>query len=103
MQKTSLADLVEQHLAAARTPPAGRSAHTVPGGHDAILRQSLIALAPGQSLGDHESPAKPPCKYCVAGSASARATTAPTPPAVNCSSSRTRRVGSTLCRAASSC
>jgi quercetin dioxygenase-like cupin family protein len=56
MQKTSLADLAEQHLAAARTTPAGRSAHTVLGGHDATLRQTLIALKSGQSLDEHESP-----------------------------------------------
>jgi quercetin dioxygenase-like cupin family protein len=56
MQKTSLADLAEQHLAAARSAPSGRSAHTVLGGHDATLRQTLIALMSGQALDDHESP-----------------------------------------------
>ncbi|MEU4626598.1 cupin domain-containing protein [Actinoplanes sp. NPDC023801] len=56
MHKTSLADLAGQHLAAARTSPAGRSAETVLGGHDAVLRQTLIALAAGQRLDDHESP-----------------------------------------------
>jgi quercetin dioxygenase-like cupin family protein len=56
MQKTSLADLTEQHLAAARTASGGRSAHTVLGGHGATLRQTLIALAAGQRLDEHESP-----------------------------------------------
>ncbi len=56
MQKISLDALTEQHLAAARLAASGRSAHTVLGGHDATLRQTLIALAGGQKLDEHESP-----------------------------------------------
>ncbi|MEV0895327.1 cupin domain-containing protein [Actinoplanes sp. NPDC049802] len=56
MLSTSLTDLAEQQLAAARVAPAGRSAHTVHGGSGRALRQTLIALAGGQRLDDHESP-----------------------------------------------
>jgi quercetin dioxygenase-like cupin family protein len=34
----------------------GRAAVTVHGGHEHDLRQTLIALAEGRSLGEHESP-----------------------------------------------
>lgn len=56
MQNTSLSGLTEQHLAIARQAHSGRSAHTVHGGHARTLRQTLIALAGGQRLDDHESP-----------------------------------------------
>ena len=56
MQKTSLTELAEQHLAAARAAANGRSAQTVLGGHGKTLRQTLIALAAGQRLDDHENP-----------------------------------------------
>jgi quercetin dioxygenase-like cupin family protein len=56
MEKTSLTALVRHHLAAAREASSGRSAHTVYGGHEHALRQTLIALAAGRDLGEHESP-----------------------------------------------
>ncbi|MFI1991003.1 cupin domain-containing protein [Actinoplanes sp. NPDC020271] len=56
MQKTSLTALAEQQLAAARAASSGRSAHTVHGGHASTLRQTLIALAGGQQLDEHENP-----------------------------------------------
>ena len=56
MQKTSLTALVHQHLAIARDASSGRSAHTVYGGHEHTLRQTLIALATGRRLDDHENP-----------------------------------------------
>ena len=55
MQTTSLTELVHQHLTAARGASSGRSAHTVYGGHEHTLRQTLIALASGHSLDEHES------------------------------------------------
>ncbi len=66
MQITSLTALVQQHLILAREASSGRSAHTVNGGHDHALRQTLIALASGRHLDDHESPGKPPCTSCTA-------------------------------------
>jgi quercetin dioxygenase-like cupin family protein len=56
MHPTSLTDLAEQHLAAARTAASGRSAGTVVGGHDRTLRQTVIALTAGQRLDEHENP-----------------------------------------------
>jgi quercetin dioxygenase-like cupin family protein len=56
MDKVSLTALARQHLSAAHDAPSGRSAHTVYGGHQHTLRQTLIALVCGTSLDDHESP-----------------------------------------------
>ncbi len=56
MDTTSLSDLADKHLAAAREASSGRSAETVYGGHDRTLRQTLIALAAGQQLDEHENP-----------------------------------------------
>lgn len=56
VQKTSLDALARVQLDAARAAPNGRAAHTVYGGHDHILRQTLIALAAGHSLAEHNSP-----------------------------------------------
>ena len=54
MDKVSLTALARQHLAAAHDAHSGR-AHTVYGGHQYTLRQTLIALTAGTSLDDHES------------------------------------------------
>jgi quercetin dioxygenase-like cupin family protein len=35
---------------------AGRTAHTVFGGHEKVLRQTLIAMIGGAELSDHENP-----------------------------------------------
>lgn len=56
MQKTSLTALIRQHMTLARTASSGRSAHTVYGGHEHVLRQTLIALRAGCALDEHESP-----------------------------------------------
>ena len=56
MQKTSLIALARHQLAHARTASSGRSAKTIFGGHEHHLRQTLIALAGGESLAEHESP-----------------------------------------------
>lgn len=52
----SLTGLLTEHLTKARTASSGRSAHTVYGGHDRSLRQTLIALKAGQRLDEHENP-----------------------------------------------
>jgi quercetin dioxygenase-like cupin family protein len=52
----SLQSLAQEHLGHARASAAGRSAHTLFGGHDHRLRQTLIALRAGQRLEEHESP-----------------------------------------------
>ena len=54
MNRTSLTELRAEHLGLARTASSGRSAHTIAGGHDRTLRQTLIALLAGQRLDEHE-------------------------------------------------
>ena len=56
MQKTSLTALMRHELEHARTVPAGRSSKTVFGGHEKILRQTVIALRAGEALDEHVSP-----------------------------------------------
>jgi quercetin dioxygenase-like cupin family protein len=56
MEKISLTALAREHLAAARAISSGRSAHTVYGGHEHSLRQTLIALTAGTELNEHEGP-----------------------------------------------
>lgn len=56
MDGLSLDRLAGEHLDAARAHGSGRSAVTVHGGREHHLRQTLIALAGGRSLGEHESP-----------------------------------------------
>ena len=56
MEKISLTAIARQQLASARTASSGRSAHTVYGGHEHELRQTLIALTAGSGLDEHESP-----------------------------------------------
>jgi quercetin dioxygenase-like cupin family protein len=56
MQKESLTALVRHHLETASSQSSGRSAHTIYGGHEHVLRQTLIALRAGSRLDEHENP-----------------------------------------------
>ena len=56
MQKLSLTALMRHQLEIARSASSGRSARTVFGGHEQTLRQTMIALAAGSSLAEHENP-----------------------------------------------
>jgi quercetin dioxygenase-like cupin family protein len=56
MRKFSLDALGREHLERARQSRAGRSAETVYGGHEQTLRQTIVALADGTALGEHENP-----------------------------------------------
>jgi quercetin dioxygenase-like cupin family protein len=56
MDMSSLTDLAREHLTIARTASSGRSAHTVYGGHERTLRQTVIAMASGRRLDEHENP-----------------------------------------------
>ncbi|GGD07720.1 cupin domain-containing protein [Nocardioides daphniae] len=56
MNGTSLTTLVDELLAAAGEAKAGRSARTLHGGREHELRQTVIALSGGKSLGEHDSP-----------------------------------------------
>ncbi len=55
-ETSTLNPLIDQLLAAARNSSSGRSAETLYGGRDRTLRQTLIALAAGQRLDEHENP-----------------------------------------------
>lgn len=56
MRSTSLTRLAEEQLDRARAASSGRAAITVHGGHEHDLRQTLIALAAGRTLGEHDAP-----------------------------------------------
>lgn len=51
-----MSTLARQQLDLAEHASSGRSSHTVYGGHGHVLRQTLIALASGQMLAEHENP-----------------------------------------------
>jgi quercetin dioxygenase-like cupin family protein len=56
MQKESLTALARHHLSHALTASSGRSAETIYGGHEHVLRQTLIAMRAGSRLDEHENP-----------------------------------------------
>src|SRR5262245_35297190 len=56
MQKMSLDALAREHANRAGSDSTGRSSTTVFGGHERVLRQTLIALAAGRSMAEHENP-----------------------------------------------
>jgi quercetin dioxygenase-like cupin family protein len=56
MKASSLTEVAEELLAQAENSHSGRAAQTVYGGHDRVLRQTVIALAAGHELAEHESP-----------------------------------------------
>lgn len=56
MDKMSLIAQARNELEAARRASSGRSAKTVHGGHDKVLRQTVIALCAGRATDPYESP-----------------------------------------------
>ena len=56
MQKLSLQALAREQMTSAGTASSGRSARTVYGGHEHVLRQTVIALTAGSSLSEHDNP-----------------------------------------------
>lgn len=56
MQKFSLEATSRELLERARTTSAGRASETVVGGHEKVLRQTVVAMVKGAALGDHENP-----------------------------------------------
>lgn len=52
----SLSTVATTQLAAARHARTGRAAKTIHGGHEATLRQTVLALTAGTALGEHDSP-----------------------------------------------
>jgi quercetin dioxygenase-like cupin family protein len=56
MLKISLDAAAREQLEAAHRVPSGRAATTVVGGHERVLRQTVIALTAGNDLADHNNP-----------------------------------------------
>lgn len=56
MQKLSLDALARELLAQAGGAAAGRAARTVQGGHERVLRQTVIAMLKGAAMAEHASP-----------------------------------------------
>ncbi|HEY5878010.1 MAG TPA: cupin domain-containing protein [Nakamurella sp.] len=56
MQKMALPAVARDQLARAGSSSSGRSAKTVWGGHERVLRQTVIALTAGSTLSEHENP-----------------------------------------------
>jgi quercetin dioxygenase-like cupin family protein len=56
MDSVSLASVATEQLTAARQAHSGRAAHTIHGGHALELRQTVVALASGHELAEHDSP-----------------------------------------------
>src|SRR3954463_15076233 len=56
MDKLSLDATAREQLEDAMRSSSGRSSVTVYGGHEKVLRQTVIAMRGGTSLDEHESP-----------------------------------------------
>jgi quercetin dioxygenase-like cupin family protein len=56
MRKLSLDAVAREQLKQAKESTNKRSARTVYGGHEHVLRQSVIALVEGAVMAEHESP-----------------------------------------------
>ena len=56
MEKFSLEAIAREQARRAAAASSGRSAETVYGGHEHALRQTVVALLAGASLGEHENP-----------------------------------------------
>lgn len=56
VQKLSLDSLARQELKRAANSESGRSAETIVGGHDKVLRLTIIAMMKGVVHNEHESP-----------------------------------------------
>ncbi len=56
MIKVSLDAIAREQLAAAHRADSARAATTVIGGHERVMRQTVVALTAGAELGDHDNP-----------------------------------------------
>jgi quercetin dioxygenase-like cupin family protein len=56
MQKLSLEALARELMERAAAATEGRAAQTVMGGHERVLRQTVIAMAKGTMLAEHANP-----------------------------------------------
>lgn len=67
MKKFSLTALAREQLDRAGSEASGRSSATVVGGHERVLRQTVIALREGQALHDHDSSADDATVHVLSG------------------------------------
>jgi quercetin dioxygenase-like cupin family protein len=56
MNKSSLTATARQQLKLAADASSGRSSTTVFGGHERVLRQTVVAMTAGRRLDEHENP-----------------------------------------------
>jgi len=56
VNKLSLDAIAREQLERAKDASSGRSSSTVFGGHEQVLRQTVVALREGSSLTEHNSP-----------------------------------------------
>jgi len=56
VNKLSLDAIAREQLERAKGASSGRSSSTVFGGHEQVLRQTVVALREGSSLTEHNSP-----------------------------------------------
>jgi quercetin dioxygenase-like cupin family protein len=56
VQKMSLDAIARDQLRSARTATSARAATTVFGGHEHVMRQTVIALRAGSGLSEHRNP-----------------------------------------------
>jgi quercetin dioxygenase-like cupin family protein len=56
MQRISLDALARQQIEQAASRGGGHTADTVYGGHEKVLRQTVIGMITGSRLGDHSNP-----------------------------------------------
>jgi quercetin dioxygenase-like cupin family protein len=56
MQKVSLDAVAREQLDAARRSSADRASTTIVGGHERVMRQTVIALLADATLDEHENP-----------------------------------------------
>jgi quercetin dioxygenase-like cupin family protein len=72
VNKHSLVALAREQLEAARRSSAGRAAATVVGGHERVMRQTVVALTAGSVMDEHENPGEASL-YTVTGRVEVRA------------------------------
>ena len=61
MQKISVEALARQQMKQAATAGGQHTADTVYGGHEKVLRQTVIGMIAGASLAEHENPGEERC------------------------------------------
>ena len=74
MEENTLTTIAQDMLTEAREASSGRSAHHLNGGREHTLQQTMIALAEGQDLKEHENPGEATIQVSRAGWSSSPAT-----------------------------